>query len=108
MCTTAEELIKTLDELVQVLEIDGARHWCSWMRNASTRLKNGDSSGVDHLLRAYGGMGSLNDLILGQTTRDGAFGWKPGHVELNERFAALRSKAWQLAQHSRRSHRAGA
>lgn len=108
METTTEELIETLDELAQVLESDGARHWCSWMRSAAVKLKNGDLSGVDYLLRAYGGMGSLNDLILGQTTHNGAFAWKPGHLELNERFELLRSKAWQLAQFIRRSHRAGA
>lgn len=104
MDTTTEELIETLDELAQILESDDAHHWGSWMRSAATRLKNGDFSGVDQLLRAYGGMGSLNDLILGQTTHDGAFAWKLGHLDLNERFDSLRSKACQLAQHIRRSH----
>jgi hypothetical protein len=108
MDTTTEELIKTLDELSQILESDGALHWSSWMRSAAVRLKNDDSSGADYLLRAYGGMGSLNDLILGQTAHNGTFAWKPGHLELNERFESLRNKAWQLAQHLRHPRRAGA
>lgn len=93
------ELLATLDELVEVLDADGAQHWSRWIQTAATRLRNGDDSGVDYLLRAYGGMGSLNDLILGQTTQHGSFAWKPNSVELNERFESLRSKAWQLAQH---------
>ncbi|MNP82658.1 hypothetical protein D3C76_1813750 [compost metagenome] len=56
-----------------------------------------DFSGIEYLLSAYGGMGSLNDLILGQNYVDGTLSWKPGHVELNEKFIELRDKAEQLA-----------
>ena|SRR5690348_9237122 len=108
MDSTIKELIETLDELAEVLDSDGASRWSSWMRTSAQRLGNGDLSGVEHLLRAYGGMGSINDLILGQTTQNGSFAWKPDYVALNERFEALRSKAWQLAQHIRRSQHAGA
>jgi hypothetical protein len=100
-----QELVKTLDELAEVLESDGDRHWSQWMRKAAGRLTNGDGSGVDYLLQAYGGMGSINDLVLGQATREGKFEWKPGSEALNERFEFLRGKAWQLAQSMRRSRR---
>jgi hypothetical protein len=97
------ELVKTLDELAEVLECDGDRHWSAWMRMAADKLRAGDASGADYLLRAYGGMGSLNDLILGQTHVNGSFAWKPNHMALNERFESLRTRAWQLAQNMRRS-----
>ena len=108
MDSTIKELIETLDELAELLDSDGASRWGSWMSTSAQRLGNGDLSGVEHLLRAYGGMGSINDLILGQTTQNGSFAWKPGYVALNERFESLRNKAWRLAQHIRRSQHAGA
>ena len=108
MDPTIEELIKTLSELAEVLDSDGASRWSSWIRTAAQRLDKGDSSGVDYLLGAYGCVGSINDLILGQTTHNGTFAWKLGHVALNERFESLRNKTWQLAQHIRRSQHAGA
>lgn len=56
------------------------------------------------MLGAYGGMGSFNDFVAGQTTIDGKFAWKPGYAELNEEIDALRSKAWSLAAAIKRNH----
>ena len=98
------ELIDVLDELVAVLDSDGDTHWSRWMKRAQARLKQSDHSGITYLLDAYGGMGSFNDLILGQTTAGDRFAWKPGHEELNQRFEALRDRAWQLADWIRRNH----
>lgn len=97
MSPKTQELIDVLDELASVLESDGNTHWGSWMQKARARLLNSDFSGIEYLLSAYGGMGSLNDVVLGQSYKDGVFEWKPGHVELNEKFTALSSKAWELA-----------
>ncbi|MGL4824329.1 MAG: DUF6966 domain-containing protein [Plesiomonas shigelloides] len=98
-----QELIDVLDELASVLESDGNTHWSGWMQKARARLLNSDFSGIEYLLSAYGGMGSLNDLILGQSYKNGIFEWKPGHVELNEKFKALSSKACELADAIKRS-----
>lgn len=103
MASDIQELLNTLEELAQVLEGDGDHHWSLWMRTAARRLGRGDCSGVEHLLRAYDGMGSINDLVLGQTSRDGILAWKPGYIALNERFESLRGKAWHLAQEIKRS-----
>ncbi|MGF6110385.1 hypothetical protein HKK52_01060 [Pseudomonas sp. ADAK2] len=92
-----EQLIGVLEQLAVVLESDGAVHWGQWMRKARAHLLNGDAYGVEYLLSAYGGMSSLNDLVLGQSFVAGVFAWKPGHVELNERFDALRDEAARLA-----------
>ncbi|MEX3772939.1 hypothetical protein [Pseudomonas sp. MYb118] len=98
-----EELIFILDQLAAMLESDGNTHWSNWMRRARARLVGSDFSGIEYLLSAYGGMGSLNDLVLGQSHNNGVFTWKPGHVELNEKFMELSSKAWQLAYEIKRS-----
>ena len=97
MDPASKELMDTLHQLAELLERDGDRHWSAWMRRAQTRLEKSDSSGVDYLLSAYGGMGSFNDLILGQSSDAGRFAWKDGHIELNERLDKLRSTAWQQA-----------
>ncbi|VVP18138.1 hypothetical protein PS896_03692 [Pseudomonas fluorescens] len=73
------------------------------MRKAKTLLENSDYSGITCLLSAYGGMGSLNDLILGQTFADGVFSRRPDHLELNDRFSELRNQAAQLAAEIKRS-----
>lgn len=92
-----EQLIGVLEQLAVVLESDGAVHWGQWMRKARAHLLNGDAYGVEYLLSAYGGMSSLNDLVLGQSFVAGVFAWKPGHVELNDRFDALKDEAATLA-----------
>ena len=98
-----EQLIDVLDQLAIVLESDGATDWSQWMRKAKAHLMNSDYYGVEYLLSAFGGMGSLNDLILGQHHVDGVWAWKPGHVELNTRFDALRSEAAALASAIKRT-----
>ena len=105
MDSPTKELVGILGELAALLESDGDRHWSVWMLRAKSRLEELDYSGVEYLLSAYGGMGSFNDLILGQTQSSGQFAWKPGHIELNERLDKLRSGAWELAQRIKRGHR---
>ncbi|KII33776.1 DUF6966 domain-containing protein [Pseudomonas fluorescens] len=93
-----EELICVLDQLAAMLESDGDTHWSLWMRKARARLMDSDNSGIEYLQSAYGGMGSFNDLILGQSDENGVLCWKPGHVELNERFDELRNEAAKLVE----------
>lgn len=98
-----EQLIGVLDRLAVVLESDGATHWSQWMRKARGHLLNADYYGIEYLLSAYGGMGSFNDLVLGQRCVDGVFAWEPGHVELNEKFDSLRGEAATLANAIKRA-----
>ena len=98
-----EELICVLDQLAAMLESDGDTHWSLWMRKARARLMNSDYSGIEYLQSAYGGMGSFNDLILGQSDENGVLCWKPGHVELNERFDELRNDAAKLVDFIKRN-----
>ncbi|QHF50978.1 DUF6966 domain-containing protein [Pseudomonas sp. Tul1A2] len=93
-----EELICVLDQLAAMLESDGDTHWSLWMRKARARLMDSDYSGIEYLQSAYGGMGSFNDLILGQSDENGVLCWKLGHVVLNERFDELRNEAAKLVE----------
>ena len=98
------ELAETLSSLVVVLEADGNEHWSQWITDAFARISGDDYSGIEKLLGAYGGMGSINDLVLGQSYANGEFSWKPGHAALNERFSTLSSRAWELANDIRREN----
>lgn len=99
-----KELVEVLAKLEALLDSDGEQHWRAWLLRAKTRLEASDYSGVEYLLRAYGGMGSFNDFVAAQCFEDGQFTWKPGYVELNDEIDALRSKAWELATDIRRNH----
>ena len=93
-----QKLLIVLDQLIEVLEHDGDMHWSQWMRNTRARLLASDYSGITYLLSAYGGMGSFNDVVLGQSRVNGVFTWKPGYIELNEQFDTLRAEAARLAE----------
>lgn len=98
-----QELVSVLDKLAALLDGDGGRHWSAWVRKAKAHLLNSDYSGIEYLLSAYGGMGSINDVVLGQSYNNGVFDWKSRRIELNEEFAKLRNKAWELANAIKRS-----
>lgn len=53
-----------LTQTVALLERIGEEHWAAWLRSDLAHLQRGDAYGLDHLLSAYGGMGSLNDLTV--------------------------------------------
>ncbi len=98
------KLIRTLEEIVELLESDEQTHWSEYMSTARQLLLTADYAGVEHLLRAYGGMGSFNDLILGQEMIDGRFKWKPDSEVMNEQLSRLSSKAFELASYIKRNH----
>ena len=99
-----QELVGVLAKLASLLDSDGEQHWCAWMLRVKARLENSDYSGIDYLLSAYGGMGSFNDFIAGQSMVAGQFVWKTGDKELNDEIDELRNRAWSLAKDIERHH----
>ncbi len=99
-----EKLIMVLDAIIALLESDDERYWSGWMRDVRERLQQSDASGIEKLLKAYGGMGSFNDLLLGQSRQEGRLVWKPGHVEMNDRLKELQQEAYQLGEAIRREN----
>jgi hypothetical protein len=41
----------------------GENHWVKWLEGDARLLRISDFRGVEHLLSAFGGMGSINDFI---------------------------------------------
>ena len=92
-----KELVQILDQIIDLLEADGEAHWLEYMTTTRKLLLKADRSGIEHLLGAYGGMGSFNDLVIGQSKAHGVFQRKPSAQENNGKLASLRSRAYELA-----------
>ena len=56
-------LLATLDDAAALLVEHGEHEWAAWLQGDRRRIAQGDFAGLDHLLAAFGGMGSLNDLV---------------------------------------------
>ncbi len=98
MSSASRALHAVVSELEAMLRSDGERHWADWMQRVKLKLEQGAPDAPESLLRAYGGMGSFNDLALGQDYSNGHFQWKADAGELNEQLDALRGRAWELAR----------
>jgi hypothetical protein len=96
-----QRLIALITETVAVLESDGEGHWRAWLVRIRSSLEAGDTYGARELLSGYGGMGSFNDLVLGQANQNGRSAWQSNAVELNRRFDELRGQMWQVAKQIR-------
>ena len=59
-----------LDEAISILRGHGVSHWADWLIKDVNLIRNDDFYGVEHLLTAFGGMGSLNDLGLAEPSKD--------------------------------------
>ena len=57
MATKLDELLEILNEIIQLLESDGEKHWSSWMRKSRERLLNSDYSGIEALAFSLWGHG---------------------------------------------------
>lgn len=75
--------------------------WVDWLTRARESLAHSDAQGLDHLRSAFGGMGSLNDLVIhpmnGHTVDAGSID------RLNDELTQLRSDVYRLAITLRRS-----
>jgi hypothetical protein len=84
-----DELLDVLSQMIATLRQDGtasASFWVDWLEKSHKEISAHDFHGVEYLLRAYGGMGSLNDLV----------------VSLDQR--RLQTRAWEIASALRREH----
>ena len=59
-----EALARELDEAASLFQKHALVHWANWLRKDSALMRKGDSHGIEHLLSAFGGMGSIGDPVL--------------------------------------------
>ena len=92
------DLCEALRELIALLDLDGETHWRRWMATALAQLEANDLRGATYILGAYGGMGSFNDLIIGQRLDGDRFSWAADAQEANETLNQLRGSVSYLAE----------
>lgn len=89
------QLTVALDELVVLLRDHGETHWSRWAERCRSELARFDAVALDHLLGAYGGMGSFSDLIIlavnGHDVRP------EEEAAVNDRLDALRRQVHEQA-----------
>lgn len=88
-------LVTVLEEMASLLAGHSERDWADRIAKDIAWIRHGDGYGVLHLLTAFGGMGSLNDVVFHPMNGNVATIAEAGPV--NERFQVLKSEAYLLA-----------
>ncbi len=91
-----EKLIALLEETGQFLRKYDETHWAGWLADCEERLRCGDAEGIERLMGAYGGMGSLNDLMLHPVNRHRLS--EADVKAANERLALFRNALYGMAR----------
>lgn len=100
-----EQTKKDLREMIALLARDGRENWARFFKTALTLLHAGEARAcARHIRSRSGGMGSLNDLVLGQgRDADGNFRWKVGYQEMNERYQTLLERLYEFSHSVQRA-----
>ncbi len=96
MGTKTDELITILAETIILLRKYGVSHWADWLEKDMMLLEKSDFYGIEHLLSAFGGMGSFNDLYICQ--ENGHIIEKEETVLVNDKLFRLNSSIYGLAE----------
>lgn len=88
-------LIANLEETATLLRQHGETHWLGWVMKCRRELATYDAAAFDHVLGAFGGMGSLNDLLI--LAANGHVVRPEEEPAVNDRFDALRRAIWDDA-----------
>lgn len=59
-------LVDDLSDVIRLLDAHGEGHWASWLAERRDGIAHGDGHALRQLRSCFGGMGSLNDLIIHQ------------------------------------------
>ena len=78
------QLLDALDDAVALLRSAGETQFADWLEKDRTLIAGGKTRALQHLLSAYGGAGSINDLLF----EDAA---------LNKKISKARTEVWKHA-----------
>jgi hypothetical protein len=79
-----------LHEIEAVLSEHNQKHWAVQIARCLSSVERSDDHGIQRFLSFFGGMGSLNDVLLFR-------GEKPLTAE-NDRLRALLTRAWEAGR----------
>ncbi|MBJ2330213.1 DUF6966 domain-containing protein [Dickeya solani] len=59
-----EALSQDLPVLIDFLLSVGEKHWAHWFKKNAELIRGSDFRGIEGILSSFGGMGSINDLVI--------------------------------------------
>jgi hypothetical protein len=99
MAQVSVELTAKVSELVKLLQSAGETKWSAYMRDVHAKLAAADPAGISQLRKAYAGVGSFSDLMLGSAADQGRTAvFDEKEVELNAKLEQLRQEAFAALQ----------
>jgi hypothetical protein len=80
----------TLADLVALLKLASCQDWAKALEKQRIEIKSHPDQVISTILSMYGGMGSLNDIVLYKDSQP--------LIKENNRFNELRNRLYQLCQ----------
>ena len=104
------DLVRDLAQVIDMLQRQGESRWAAWLAEDRDLIRQGDIFGIDHLLSAFAGLGSINDLWLKRTNwftpsyafPDESLSAGSRAQAANETFKGLLVRIWEEASLMRR------
>ena len=102
MPSDMEPLARLVEATADFLSEHGELHWSIWLSQDAARMRAHDAYGLHHLLNAFGGMGSINDLLLhplnGHAVPEAAID------RVNQQLRAMLTEVYELARALSKDH----
>jgi hypothetical protein len=90
------ELKSSLNQAIELLREHREQHWMSWAERCQRELDANDAAAFGHILSAFGGMGSFNDLLI--LASNGYLIGPDQEASVNDRLEHLRTAIWANAR----------
>lgn len=95
MAHSVEHLATLIDQTAELLKAHGEEHWADWLEADARAIRVRDGWGLEHFLAAFGGSGSLRDVIF-HPMNGNAESAEDGRAA-TERLDELLSEAYAIA-----------
>jgi hypothetical protein len=95
LADAVDKLMERLSETIALLRKYKEKSWADWLQQDHDWIAQRNFWGIQHLLNAFGGMGSFSDLLIHPA--NGHALQEEEVVPVNTRLNALRSELYALA-----------
>lgn len=96
---STHSLLQVLSETIVLLEKYDVPHWAQWFRKDTQTFSASPRDTVEHILKAFGGMGSFNDLYI--CSENGHSVSKAEEPAANRELQRLRDEIYKLSTNLR-------
>ncbi|NGY04733.1 DUF6966 domain-containing protein [Solimonas terrae] len=100
-----DQLLHVIEEAAALMRSVGEDHWAGWLEKDARWIRASDFYGVQHFYSAFGGMGSITDLVIHPLNKHRVAESEISAV--NDRLQYLLGRGYELAQEVRREEAGG-